>query len=242
MFKLTDKNTPLITAHSGAEHTPPNSLDFIDTAAQSGADGVELDLRISRDGRLLFSHDPVWSSPEGKKLPVAETSFPTLQREGGFEKAEFLMDRALDRSLYLNIDLKDGNALPPLRSYLKRRDALDRAVITGLHFRGVGEMKREREGLNILLGLDHEFEGLNVEEIGRLLKHGAEFAAGNGCLGLNLEQRFLTRDHIRELGVERPLISLWTINNDRELTKALGLGADMITTNIPVRARRRNRE
>lgn len=242
MFKLNRNSPFLITAHSGAENTIPNSLAFIDTAAESDADGVELDLRISRDERLLFSHDPECDSLGGNRLPVSRTDFATLRKEGGIEGAELLMNRALGHGLYLNIDLKDGNALPVLRSYLKRRGALGRTLITGLHFRDVADLKREREGLNILLGLDYEFEGLSDREIGRLLKRGAAFAAGNGCLGLNLEQRFLSRAHIDELGDERPLISLWTVNNDRELAESLSLRPDMITTNIPARARVLKRE
>ena len=47
----------MITAHSGCDETPENSLEFLRTALQSEADAVEVDVRRNGEGKLILSHD-----------------------------------------------------------------------------------------------------------------------------------------------------------------------------------------
>lgn len=47
----------MITAHSGCDETPENSLEFLRTALQSEADAVEVDVRKNGEGKLILSHD-----------------------------------------------------------------------------------------------------------------------------------------------------------------------------------------
>ncbi|MDO4173979.1 MAG: glycerophosphodiester phosphodiesterase [Eubacteriales bacterium] len=51
---------PLLTAHSGADGTPENSLTFVRYALESGADAIEVDVRREPEsGALVLSHDAV---------------------------------------------------------------------------------------------------------------------------------------------------------------------------------------
>ena len=73
-------------AHRGAcRRAPENTLEAFRVARELGADGVELDVRRTRDGVLVLSHDPV---VEGfgllvehpfAKLRAAVPSVPTLE-------------------------------------------------------------------------------------------------------------------------------------------------------------------
>ena len=47
----------MITAHSGCDGTPENSLEFLRTALLSEADAVEVDVRKNGEGKLILSHD-----------------------------------------------------------------------------------------------------------------------------------------------------------------------------------------
>ena len=52
--------TPLIIAHRGAvEYAPENSLDAFSIAYEKKADGIELDVRLSKDGIAVVLHDRV---------------------------------------------------------------------------------------------------------------------------------------------------------------------------------------
>jgi glycerophosphoryl diester phosphodiesterase len=47
----------LITAHSGCDGTPANSLEFLEHAVNTGADALEIDVRRGREGTLFLGHD-----------------------------------------------------------------------------------------------------------------------------------------------------------------------------------------
>lgn len=52
--------TPVILAHRGASLlAPPNTLSSFKKALELGADGVELDVRLTKDKNLVVIHDPV---------------------------------------------------------------------------------------------------------------------------------------------------------------------------------------
>jgi len=49
---------PLLFAHRGASlHAPENTMEAFDLAIQQGADGVELDAKLSADGEVIVIHD-----------------------------------------------------------------------------------------------------------------------------------------------------------------------------------------
>ena len=43
----------MITAHSGADGTKENSLEFVAYAMQTGADALEVDVRMGENGILI---------------------------------------------------------------------------------------------------------------------------------------------------------------------------------------------
>lgn len=64
---------PLIIGHRGAAATAPeNTLQGMREALKQGADGVETDLRVSRDGRLHLLHDSSLERTCGVPARLAE--------------------------------------------------------------------------------------------------------------------------------------------------------------------------
>ena len=54
--------TVLLTAHSGADNRPDNSLEFVDYALRSDADALEVDVRRNSQGVLALGHDAAGAS------------------------------------------------------------------------------------------------------------------------------------------------------------------------------------
>ena len=73
---------PLVLAHRGARRrAPENTLEAYAVARDLGADGVELDVRRTRDGALVLHHDP--GPAEGPVLATLDHAevrerFPTI--------------------------------------------------------------------------------------------------------------------------------------------------------------------
>ena len=89
-----------IWAHQGASRAKPaNTLEAFREAKAQGADGVELDVRRSRDGAMVIHHDAVL--PDGR--PIFETGVADLPGHVP------LLDAALDAcdGLIVNIEIKN---------------------------------------------------------------------------------------------------------------------------------------
>jgi glycerophosphoryl diester phosphodiesterase len=105
---------PLVLGHRGArESAPENSLRAFELALAEGADGVELDVRLDRDGRVIVLHDAELSRvSHGTETRVAEALGPTeLGRVdlGGGERIPLLVDVLRlfrERGARVNVELK----------------------------------------------------------------------------------------------------------------------------------------
>ena len=76
---------PLVLAHRGARRVAPeNTIEAFTRALDQGADGVELDVHRTSDGRLVVHHDAeadrlgVLASPDPRGDPRARPEIPTL--------------------------------------------------------------------------------------------------------------------------------------------------------------------
>ncbi len=71
---------PLVISHrTNMGDTAENSLAGIDAALRDGADGVEIDVRCTRDGRVVLMHDAVLARTTGDPRAVAGVSYADLE-------------------------------------------------------------------------------------------------------------------------------------------------------------------
>ncbi|HOU12465.1 MAG TPA: glycerophosphodiester phosphodiesterase family protein [Anaerolineae bacterium] len=118
---------PFVLGHRGASHAAPqNTLAAFREAAAVGADGIELDVHLSRDGVPVVIHnDTVDATTDGKGL-VCELTLAQLKAldAGGRFDARFTGERIptleevlaeVGARLLINIELKAGHtaALAP---------------------------------------------------------------------------------------------------------------------------------
>jgi glycerophosphoryl diester phosphodiesterase len=71
----------LLIAHRGASReAPENTLAAFELAWQQGADGIEADFRLTRDGRIVCLHDATTGRTAGIDLAVAGASLEELKQ------------------------------------------------------------------------------------------------------------------------------------------------------------------
>ena len=59
-LRRRDGDPPFILGHRGVRgEAPENTMAAFALAAQSGANGVELDVRLCRSGEVVVCHDPM---------------------------------------------------------------------------------------------------------------------------------------------------------------------------------------
>jgi glycerophosphoryl diester phosphodiesterase len=75
------KRKPLIIAHrGGAALAAENSIEALHAAARAGADAIETDVRLTRDGALVCVHDADLRRFCGDPRAVADLDLATLRR------------------------------------------------------------------------------------------------------------------------------------------------------------------
>ena len=73
--------SPIILAHRGdLTHAPENTLPSFQQALQKGADGVELDAKLTVDGHVIVIHDPTVERTTDGKGRVASLSLEAIRK------------------------------------------------------------------------------------------------------------------------------------------------------------------
>ncbi|MEK7278389.1 MAG: glycerophosphodiester phosphodiesterase family protein, partial [Chloroflexota bacterium] len=88
--------TPAVIAHRGASAAAPeNTLTAFTSAAALGADAVELDVKLSKDGVPIIMHDPTVDRTTDGRGRVADLTLAALKRldAGAKKDAKFAGER-----------------------------------------------------------------------------------------------------------------------------------------------------
>ena len=81
MRPASERGRPLIIAHRGlTSAAPENTVAAFRAAVDAGADGVELDVRLSRDGEVVVLHDPGLERTTTGAGPAARRSLAELKQ------------------------------------------------------------------------------------------------------------------------------------------------------------------
>ena len=73
-------NRPAVIAHRGASAVAPeNTMAAFEKAIEMGADWLELDCRLTRDGKLAVIHDPDISRYSSRNTPIVEMKMRDLR-------------------------------------------------------------------------------------------------------------------------------------------------------------------
>ena len=99
-FSLLNESFPAVIAHRGlSAKFPENSLEAFAAAVECGADEIELDVRLTRDGEMIVSHDNrldrITEAPEGLTVDGCDLEY-LLSLNTGFRrgmKARFCLPR-----------------------------------------------------------------------------------------------------------------------------------------------------
>ena len=236
---------PLITAHAGCMGTLPNSRESFVAAFSSRADIVEADIRSTRDGVPVLTHDDAISIRGSKPVKVGSLDWAEIAalvdtgRADGIMRLEMYLDLAaeLDSTLrggastVLNLDVKEPVVLGAAAKILRGRGLASSVLFSGLELEGLREARKTLAGLRYLFNADvlspaGAVRGADCE---RICSIAAEF----GCAGINLEWTKASASFMgRARGAGLPVM-LWTVDGIEDMMAALALGPDSITTNEP---------
>jgi glycerophosphoryl diester phosphodiesterase len=232
---------PLVVAHRGASHdSPENTLRAFELAKQMGADGVELDTSLSKDGVPVVIHDlTLDSTTDGQGLVNSYTleQIKKLDAGSSFDAAYAgervpTLDEALEtigKDMITNIELKANSWYS---------DGLEQAVLNVIR-------KHNAQGRVIISSFNpftlRRFRQLAPQiPIGYLYTNGEPIYLRYGWFmaGLTHEARH-PQDSIIDVGFmhwarqHNYRIHTWTVDDPNRIRELRDLGVDAIITNRP---------
>lgn len=222
IFALLFAQAVEIVAHRGASHdAPENSLEAF-RLGWSQADANELDVHLSRDGRLVVIHDASTKRTTGVDKPVAEQSFSELKAQGVPALEEVVEGVPEKKRLF--IEIKCGaEALEPLGRLLAGRPP-ERFAIIGFNLATMTKAKALFPKIPVFW-LSGYKEELKIEDL--IAK-----AKAAGLDGLDLNHKFPPDvvKKTREAGLK---VLVWTVNDPDIARSWAAAGVDGITTDRP---------
>lgn len=244
---ISTHTDPLLIAHRGASReAPENTPAAFDLAWQQGADGIEADFRLTRDGRVVCLHDASTGRTAGVDLTVAEASLEELQRLdiGAWKGAPWQGQRIATLEEVLNglpagkklfIELKCGpEIIEPLRRILAAA-GIPTGQLRLLAFDAqlVALLKQQLPEMRTCLNLDYRWSLRSRswrptrEEIRALLQQC-------GADGLSSRAHaVLDASLVAALQRSGKEVHVWTVDSVRTAGRYTALGVDSIMTNRP---------
>lgn len=238
-----------IFGHRGASgYAPENTLEAFSLAAEMGADGVELDVHLTKDGELVVTHDErIDRVSDGSGL-VADMTLAELKKfrfnrtfpeyeHAAIPTLKEVFELLAPTGLMINAELKNGCIdYPDLEKKVielaAKENFLDRLIFSSFNHYSMRRVKEIDKHLYCGLLYDATlFESWN-------------YAAGLGMDALHpqfWEPLVIggESEAAHRAGIE---INTWTVNGEDDIRRVLRAGVDRVISNYPDRALRILRE
>jgi glycerophosphoryl diester phosphodiesterase len=236
---------PLLIAHRGESHdAPENTLAAINLAWQRGDLAAEIDVHLTRDGRIIICHDEDTQRTAVRRLVVKEHTAEELRQldVGSWKDARFAGERLplLDEVLatipagnILFIEVKIGpEAIPELKRCIQRAGkSPEQTIIIAFDANTVREAKKQLPQLKLCWLAEQERDertGRWTPTVDELIRN-AKLAGGGGLdLGANdsIDAAFVKAIHDADLEVY-----VWTVDDPTRARALAAAGVDGITSN-----------
>lgn len=215
---------PLILGHRGSPlEAPENTLRSFALAREEGADGVELDVHLARDGTPVVIHDtlldrtmPAWGAVAGYDWPalqaVTEAQLPSLEQAAAWAAAS---------GAWMNVEIKARDSEPAAVEVLRRTGGLDRIFFSSFDPASVAAVARLAPEARRFLLLD----AWDAE--------AARMVAECGAQGVCLRVDAATAVALEVIRNEDLPVVVWTVDERRRMVELLREGVAGLITNRP---------
>lgn len=239
-----------IVAHRGASHdAPENTLAAQKLAWKQNADVVETDIWLTKDGKLIVSHDKNAKRTAGRDVVVTESTQAELREldAGKWKSPEFAGEKlpTLDEQLALIpagkrifVEIKDGpHLVPELVRCLERAKQSPKTIeIISFNYESLKECRQLLPGYKTQYLVGHPAPNAKTPPKKRqpTLDEIIAEAKVAKLTGLDLQHTWpLTpadTKKIKDAGLE---LHVWTVDDVAIAKHWIGLGVASITTNRP---------
>jgi len=236
-----------IIAHRGASHdAPENTLVAFKIGLEQGADGLEFDVQLSRDGKLVVIHDETTKRTGGVDRRVGEQTLAELRSldVGRWKGAGWLgqkiptLEQALDivpGGKRVFVELKCGfEGLPEFKRVATGSGKPpNQIVVIGFSAETMARVKKEMPELEVCWITKFK-RNWNTGQWTPTVRQLLEAARLTGVDGVDLDALGpIDVGLVRELKAARLKVYVWTVDSALVARRLMKAGVDGITTNRP---------
>jgi glycerophosphoryl diester phosphodiesterase len=249
----------LIIAHRGASATAPeNTLSAFARAMHDGADGIELDVRLSRDGVPVVIHDSTLPGTRLRKRYVSRIALPKLKhtdigtwfnrRHPELARLEYtrqtistldevlqLMSNQPRKAFVIYVELKCGRSrkqneklVDATVACVQRHELRNQAVLISFNLHAVARIKQLDSSLRT--GALFGQTSL-VKSPARIVEAAVDCAADE----VLVNHRIVSEKLVAAARAQNLPTAIWTVDDVATLERFRALGIQALMTNDPAK-------
>lgn len=233
------ESTVEVIAHRGLSTlAPENTLSAIEAAIENGADRIEIDVQLTKDGQVVLMHDKntrrttgvdnqinTMTLAEVKKLD-AGSWFSGLYRGEKVPTLEEVLEVCKNK-VNLMIELKplNGDAVSLAKKVVEKVQEMNMqqsVIITSFHNSTIKQVQKQDGALAT---------GMIVRFV-----YGSFDQKGSSD-SIIISSKFVTERLVQMIHASGKRVFCWTVNSHKEIIRLTKLGVDGIITDYPIMAR-----
>lgn len=226
-----EASRPLVFAHrGGGALAPENTIAAFDNGLALGADGIELDVRQSRDGAVVVHHDRTLDRTTTLAGPIAARTAVELARAGVPVLADVLA-RYRDTRAIVELKVNSRDLAAAVVDVVRRADAVDRVCLGSFGLSVLRAVRALDPAIatsaareEVRWALYRSWCGWPVSRVSYDGYQVPEWAERTRVVS----PRFVTCAHGAGLAVQ-----VWTIDTEADARRMLGWGVDALITDRP---------
>lgn len=217
----------LVVGHRGCGQEPENTLRSFKRALELGADGIEIDVRLTKDKKPIVIHDrKVNRTTNGRGFVEEMTLKQIKELDAGKGEKVPTLDEVFDlfkkRKMMILVEIKDSDALDAVLKLVKKYKIKDKVILLSFWH---SVLKKAKKKMNLKTGASLYGKPVDVISLVKRAKSEA----------INLNHVFVRKKMIEichRNGIE---VYAWTVNKILDIRKMLRWDADVIISDYPER-------
>jgi len=231
-----------VIGHRGASsEAPENTLAANRLAFQQNADGIEVDVRLTKDHKLVCMHDKNTLRTAGQELVIRESTLKKLKSlDVGLWKGkkwkgetiptleEVLEEIPRDKKIFIEIKTGTESIDPLIKDIQKSKIDSNCITVISFHQQVVKEIKQCMESLNVnlLVAFSGPEEVSDEEVLQKLMELKLD--------GVGAENHpRLSHAFVSPILEANKKVHVWTVDDLEQAKIYKELGLSSITTNVP---------
>ena len=242
---------PLAYAHrGGAGLRPENTLAAFEHGLAAGADGLELDVRLTRDGVVIVHHDAhverttdgrgdvaeltlddLQALDAGYRFAAADGSFPYRGRGVRIPTLREVLGRCPEAALIVELKTGSERLAHAVLDELHAAGALPRAAVGAFSTAGLRSIRRREPRLRT--GAAREETRWALYRTWVRWPHGTRPYAEFQVPERSGRTRIVTPAFVAHAHRAGLLVKVWTVNERADMDRLLAWGVDAIISDYP---------